>query len=189
MSRTSEGMKGLTASGVWLWRLVTPFALLLAVIVTAKPAGAQGILSGHVGVAFPLMNHTSAGGVSTTTTISDSFNILFPFGIGVKPPGSPVVLDFEFVPEVHPSDRSVTLLVHPGVIKPLPKHWAVGLRAAFEVNQSSLGFTPLVNKNFPVPNYKVRWFVEGDLPVRFSQQSSGINASSVGFALHLGLAF
>jgi hypothetical protein len=100
-----------------------------------------------------------------------------------------VLLDFEFVPEVHPSNRSVTLLVHPGVIKPLPKHWAVGLRAAFEVNQNPLGFTPLVNKSFPVPHYKVRWFVEGDLPVRFSQLSSGVSATSVGFNIHLGLAF
>lgn len=173
-------------------RLVTLFVLLPAVTVLSKSASAQDILSGHVGVAFPLVDHTSATGASNTTTISDSFNILFPFGIGVKPSGSPVVLDFEFVPEVHPSDHSVTLLVHPGVIKPLPRHWAVGLRAAFEVNQNSLGFTPLVNKSFPIPGYKVRWFVEGDLPVRFSQISNGAstpNATSVGFALHLGLAF
>ncbi len=82
--------------------------------------------------------------------------------------------------------------MHPGVIKPLPKHWAAGLRSAFEVNQNSLGFTPLVNKSFPIPGYKVRWFVEGDLPVRFSQISNGTsapNATSVGFAFHLGLAF
>jgi len=100
-----------------------------------------------------------------------------------------VVFDFEFVPEVHPSTRSVMLLVHPGVIKPLPKRWAVGVRAAFEVNQNSLGFTPLASKSFPIPHYKVRWFMEGDLPVRFSQLSGGVNATSVGFAIHLGLAF
>jgi hypothetical protein len=152
-------------------RLVTLLLLLTAVTVLSKSASAQDLLSGHIGVAFPLVNHTSATGASNTTTISDSFNILFPFGIRVKPPGSPVLFDFEFVPEVHPGDHSVTLLVHPGVIKPSPKHWAVGLRGAFEVNQNSLGFTPLVNKSFPIPGYKVRWFVEGDLPVRFSQIS------------------
>ena len=170
-------------------RQVTLVVLLLAVTVLSRFANGQDILSGHAGVAFPLVNHESGTGAPGTTTISDSFNIVFPFGIGVKPPGSPVVLDFEFVPEVHPSSRSVTLLLHPGVIKPLPKHWAVGLRAAFEVNQSSLGFTPLVNKSFPVPQSKLLWFVEGDLPVRFSQQSSGANATSVGFVIHLGLAF
>jgi hypothetical protein len=170
-------------------RLAVLFALFFAVSILSKPACAQDILGGHVGVAFPLVTHTSSDGNSTTSTISDSFNIVFPFGIGVRPPGSPVLLDFEFVPEVHLSDRSVTLLVHPGVIKPLPKHWAIGLRAAFEVNQNSLGFTPLVNKSFPIPHYKLRWFVEGDLPVRFSQLSGGANATSVGFNIHLGLAF
>jgi hypothetical protein len=171
-------------------RLPLVVALLFAGALAAKPAGAQDLLSGHVGVAFPLVSHTSADGVSSTTTISDSFNIVFPFGIGVRPSGSPVVLDFEFVPELHPATRSVTLLVHPGVIKPLPHHWAVGLRAAWEVNQSSLGFTPLVNRSFPLPHTNTRWFVEGDLPVRFSQQQpSGVNATSVGFNIHLGLAF
>ena len=170
-------------------RLVPVFGLFLAAAILPQPADAQDVLSGHVGVAFPLVSHTSADGVSTTTTISDSFNIDFPFGVGVKPPGSPVVADFEFVPEVHPANRSVTLLVHPGVIKPLPKHWAVGVRAAWEVNQSSLGFTALVNKSFPLPQVNTRWFVEGDLPVRFSQQNNGVNANSVGFNIHLGLAF
>jgi len=118
--------------------------------VLPKSASAQGILSGHVGVAFPLANYTSAAGTSSTTTINEGFNVLFPFGIGVRPSESPVVFDFEFVPEVHPSTRSVMLLVHPGVIKPLPKRWAVGVRAAFEVNQTSLGFTPLASKSFSV---------------------------------------
>jgi hypothetical protein len=165
---------------------------LLALVVTiacSKPSNAQDVLSGHVGVAFPLVTHTAANNSSDTTNLSDSFNILFPFGIGVKPIGSPVIFDFEFVPEVHPADRSVTLLVHPGVVKPLPKHWAVGLRAAFEVNQNSLGFTPLVAKSFPLPRSKTRWFVESDLPVRFSQQNTGGNATSVTFAIHTGLAF
>jgi len=174
---------------IWRKKLITPLLLFVAGAALSKPANAQDDLSGHVGVAFPLVNHTSTMGTATTTTISDSFNILFPFGVGIKPSGSPVVLDFEFVPEVHPSNRGVTLLVHPGVIKPLPKHWAVGVRAAFEVNQNSLGFTPLVARSFPVPRSKSRWFVEGDLPVRFSQVSTGANATSVAFAIHIGLAF
>jgi len=170
-------------------RLAPLFFLLLGTVALSRSADAQDTLSAHVGVAFPIVTHTSAGGVSTTTTISDSFNIAFPFGIGVTPRGSPLAVDFEFVPEVHPGNRAVTFLLHPGVIKPLPNHWAVGLRAAWEVNQSSLGFTALVNKSFPLPGFKTRWFVEGDLPVRFSQQSNGIDANSVGFNIHLGLAF
>lgn len=166
------------------------FLVLFSGMILSRPAGAQDLLSGHVGVAFPLVTHTAAEGASSTTTLSDSFNILFPFGIGVRPNGLPVVFDFEFVPEVHPGDRSVTLLVHPGVVVPLPRHFAVGVRAAFEINQKSLGFTPLVARSFPLANSKkIRWFVEGDLPVRFSQLSTGVNATSVTFALHLGLGF
>jgi len=166
------------------------FLVLFSGIVLSRSASGQDLLSGHVGVAFPLVTHATAGDASSTTTLSDSFNIIFPFGIGVRPNGFPVVFDFEFVPEVHPANRSVTLLVHPGVVLPLPRHWAVGVRAAFEINQNSLGFTPLVAKSFPLAkSKKMRWFVEGDLPVRFSQLSTGTNASSVTFSLHLGLGF
>jgi hypothetical protein len=157
----------------------------------SQSARAQDFLSGHIGVAFPIVTHSSTTG---TTTIGDSFNILFPFGVGVRPEGWPVVLDFEFVPEVHPSSRSTTLLVHPGVILPLPNDWAVGMRAAFEINQNSVGFTPLVNKSFPVTGHKFKWFVEGDLPVRFVRVNNPfparpIDSTTVGFVLHLGLAF
>jgi hypothetical protein len=169
---------------------------LAVVTVLSKSASAQDILSGHIGVATPIVTYSSSS-TTGTTTIGDTFNILFPFGIGVKPNWSPVVFDFEFVPEVHPNSRSVTMLLHPGVILPLQDGWAVGIRAAFEVNQNSVGFTPLVNKSFPVSGQKFRWFVEGDLPVRFTRTvitlpSGRVNnsdATSVGFVLHLGLAF
>jgi hypothetical protein len=163
---------------------------LSVVTVQSKSASAQDVLSGHVGVQFPIVTTSATG----TTTIGDSFNINFPFGIGVRPPGWPVLIDFEFVPEVHPSTRSTTLLVHPGVILPLSDGWAVGIRAAFEINQNSVGFTPLVNKSFAVPGHNVRWFVEADLPVRFFRVNNVFpnpptDATSVGFAVHLGLAF
>ena len=35
------------------------------------------------------------------------------------------------------------------MILPLQDGWGVGMRAAFEINQNSVGFTPLVNKKFP----------------------------------------
>jgi hypothetical protein len=95
----------------------------------------------------------------------------------------------ELVPEVHPNTRPTTFLGHPGVVMPLPDGWAVGVRAAFEVDLNSKGFTPLVIKGFPLSGTNVRWFVEGDLPVRFSQLSNGGSATSVTFALHTGLAF
>jgi hypothetical protein len=78
------------------------------------------------------------------------FNILFPFGIGVQPQSSPVIFDFEFDPTVNPSTRSDSLTLSPGVLLPLQYGWIVGMRAAFDINQNSAGFTPLVHKNFPL---------------------------------------
>jgi hypothetical protein len=180
-----------------LSRLATLSVVLLAVnVALSKSAGAQLFanaqqygyeVSGHVGIQFPLATFTSAPGASSPTTIGDHFNMNFPFGLGVKPNWSPVLVDFEFVPEVH-NTGPTTFLVHPGVIMPLPDGWAVGVRGAYEVAQNSKGFTPLVNKGFPLGS-NVQWFVEGDLPVRFTQLSNGASATSVGFAIHTGLAF
>jgi opacity protein-like surface antigen len=179
-----------------LSRLANLSVVLLVVnVALSKSAGAQLFanaqqygyeVSGHVGIQFPLATFTSAPGASSPTTIGDHFNMNFPFGLGVKPNWSPVLVDFEFVPEVH-NTGPTTFLVHPGVIMPLPDGWAVGVRGAYEVAQNSKGFTPLVNKGFPLGN--VRWFVEGDLPVRFTQLGNGASATSVGFAIHTGLAF
>src|SRR6516162_706277 len=90
-------------------------ALFTALAVLPKSAGAQDLLSGHIGVATPIVTYTASNGTSNTTTIGNSFNILFPFGIGVQPQSSPVVFDFEFDPTVNPSTRSDSLTVSPGV--------------------------------------------------------------------------
>ena len=125
-------------------------ALFAASAVLLKSAGAQDLLSGHVGVATPIVTWTGSNGTSSTTTIGNNFNILFPFGIGVQPQSSPVIFDFEFDPAVNPSTRSDTLTLSPGVLLPLQYGWIVGMRAAFDINQNSAGFTPLVHKNFPL---------------------------------------
>ena len=165
-------------------------ALFTALAVLPKSASAQDLLSGHIGVASPIVTFTGSNGTSNTTTIGNNFTLSFPFGVGVQPQGSPVVFDFEFVPETHPSTRSDTLLVNPGVILPLQDGWALGMRASFEIDQNSIGFTPLVHKNFPLfPGSRFSWFLEGDFPVRFLRLPNGADATSVGFVLHTGLAF
>jgi hypothetical protein len=63
------------------------------------------------------------------------------------------------------------------------------MRAAFEINQNSVGFTPLVNKSFPFPGSRFSWFLEGDVPVQFLRLPNGADATSVGFVLHTGLLF
>ncbi len=170
-------------------RVAAVSSLFAGLFLYSTVARAQVALSGHVGVALPLVTFANGTGVQSTTTLGDSFNIVFPFGVGLRPQGSPVVFDFELVPEVHPSTRSTTLLVHPGVILPLDNGFAVGLRAAFEIDQHALGFTPLVAKGFAIPDSHFKWFIEGDLPVRFGQTSAGNDTTSVGIVVHTGIAF
>jgi hypothetical protein len=171
-------------------RRVFATALFAASAVLLKSAGAEDLLSGHVGIATPIVTWTGSNGTSSTTTIGNNFNILFPFGIGLQPQSSPVIFDFEFDPAVNPSTRSDSLTLSPGVLLPLQYGWIVGMRAAFDIDQNSVGFTPLVHKNFPLfPGSRFSWFLEGDLPVRFLRLPNGADATSVGFLLHAGLAF
>ena len=104
---------------------VFAIALFAALAVLPKSADAQDLLSGHIGVATPIVTYTGSNGTSNTTTIGNSFDILFPFGIGVRPQFSPVIFDFEFDPVVHPSTRSDALVVQPGVILPLQDGWVL----------------------------------------------------------------
>ena len=50
-------------------------ALFTASAVLPKSAGAQDLLSGHIGVATPIVTFTGSNGTSNTTTIGNNFNI------------------------------------------------------------------------------------------------------------------
>ena len=156
--------------------------LISLVIALALPsiAAADDRIGAHVGTVFPLVSHV--GG--STSTISDQFEIGFPMGITIKP-GTDWAFDLEFVPVITRA-RSVSLTVHPGVIRKLPHSFGTGVRMAFDAPGSGWGFTPLVNRGFPVG--LVTYFVEGVMPVRFKQHA-GVNQTSVGFGLHFGVGF
>ena len=163
-----------------LWRAARA-ALGLAAVAAAAPAHADDQLGGHFGVLFPLVSH--AGG--TTTTISDDTKVGFPMGITVKT--SPDwAFDLELVPVIA-SQRFTSLTVHPGIIRALPNRFAAGLRMAFDVRQNSWGFTPLINKGFPAGHQTI--FVEGVLPIRFQEPEPGVQQTSVGFGVHIGVGF
>ena len=167
------------------WRVMT---LVAIVFLFAHPqrAAAQNSIGGHVGVAFPLV--TRADG--RTTTLGDNFTTAFPMGITVKRDGSKMAFDLELVPAIQDRPRKVNLTVHPGLIWDLGGNWAGGIRAAFDVNQTSWGFTPLIARGFPISGHKNnKVFIEFDLPVRFQKPSIGNNVTAVTFAIHLGTAF
>jgi hypothetical protein len=168
------------------------FYFALALLVTAMlgtdaPAavGQTGV-AGHIGFVLPLVTYSDGA----TTTIADGFSIGFPAGITIKGPGR-LAFDMEFVPSIQKSPRSVSLTVHPGFVEALGRGFAVGVRAAFVVDSSTYGFTPLVNKSWPVkkPGLLKAYFIEADLPVRFDRPTGGPATTPVSFAMHFGVGF
>ena len=155
--------------------------LLLCASFLAVPSFADDRLGGHFGVVFPLITNTDGN----TTDITDHVSVGFPTGITVKRSDT-FAFDLELVPAI--DDSHVSLTVHPGVIWGLHDHWAAGLRAAFDVNQDSYGFTPLINKGFPRGNGSA-FFVEGVLPVRFQRNGAGDRVTSIGLGVHFGIGF
>jgi len=159
-------------------------ALLVAAVGMPLHVSAQDRLGGHFGAVFPLVTHVSG----ETTTIGDDFKIGFPTGITVKL-DSAWAFDLELVPVIQNDPLFTSLTVHPGIIHSLPNAFAAGVRMAFDVNQPSWGFTPLLNRAFPVPGHQYAYFLEGVVPIRFQAKPSGGNRTSVGFAVHIGVGF
>jgi hypothetical protein len=145
-------------------------------------------LGGHIGFVLPLV--TQSGG--QTTSLADQPAVGFPVGITVKGSGR-TAFDLEFVPQYNATgQRLTTLTIHPGLIYSLGHGYAVGLRAAFVVDNPTVGFTPLVNKSWPIKHnnslFKA-YFVEADLPVRFTRPVGAPATNAVTFAMHFGVAF
>jgi hypothetical protein len=159
-------------------RIVTA---LFVVLTGASAAAAQDRVGGHFGAVLPLVSH----GGGSTSTIADQFEIGFPTGISVKTP-TDWAFDLELVPTITRA-RTVSLTVHPGVIRKLPNSLGAGARMAFDVRGSAWGFTPLINRGFPVG--AMTYFVEAVAPIRFKQVGGGVNQTSIGFGLHFGVGF
>jgi len=161
-------------------------AIGMALLIGAVPgAKAQDTLGGHIGFVLPLVTH--AGG--QTTNLGDNFSIGFPMGITVKGQGH-LAFDLELVPAIQNSPRQVNLTVHPGLVYGLGHNFGVGARLAFDINSSQFGFTPLVNKSWPIKNSFFKgYFAEADLPVRFNRPTGGPATNPVTFAVHFGVQF
>jgi hypothetical protein len=168
-------------------------ALATALAGTAPLAQAQEqeqkgpTLGGHIGFVLPLVTDTSG----KVTNLGDAPAVGFPVGITIKDSGR-LAFDLEFVPQINTTGtRQTTLTVHPGLIYGLGHGWAVGGRLAFNVNDPTWGFTPLVNKSWPIKNHGLfkAYFVEADLPVRFSRPVKAPATDAVTFATHFGVAF
>ena len=146
-------------------------------------SAAQNQVGGHFGLVLPLA--TRANG--STTTISDDFVIGFPTGITVKT-GQRVAFDLELVPVIQNKPLHVDLTVHPGVIVSVADRLSAGLRMAFDVNRPSWGFTPLINRSFPLSG-STSVFGELVVPIRFQTNAVGSEFTSIGVGIHVGVGF
>ena len=158
--------------------------LLVAVLGLPLSAHAEDRLGGHFGILFPLVSHADGA----TTNIGNDFKLGFPMGVTVKM-AADWAFDLELVPVIKKDPLFTSLTVHPGIIHSLRNRYAAGLRMAFDVNQASWGFTPLLNRSFPVKDRPYAYFVEGVLPIRFQASASGGNTTSIGLGVHVGLGF
>ena len=174
--------------------LATTLAGRASLAQEQAPAPAQAqeqkgpTLGGHIGFVLPLV--TRSGG--QTTSLADQPAVGFPVGITVKGSGR-TAFDLELVPQINTTGtRITTLTVHPGLIYSLGHGYAVGGRLAFVVDNPTWGFTPLVNKSWPIKHnnslFKA-YFVEADLPVRFNRPVGAPATNAVTFAMHFGVAF
>ncbi len=165
-------------------------AVALMMFVAAVPAATaqSGItVGGHVGFVIPWVTHANGD----TTTFFDNPGVGFPLGVTFKGQGH-MALDLEMVPSVNSNPHSVTLTIDPGLVWSVSHGVGVGLRAAFDVNSSRVGFIPLINKSWKFKDqshFFKAYFVEADLPVKFDRPTGGPATNSVTFATHFGLGF
>lgn len=135
-------------------------------------------LGGHFGVVLPLATWEQG---KEPVSFGDNAVVGFPMGITIKK-SERLAFDLEFVPTI--DDHTVHLTVHPGVLYGLGHDFTAGLRMAFDIDQGSWGFTPLINRKLFDVTESSHMFVEVPLPIRIKEDSVAVTA-----AMHVGLAF
>jgi len=176
-------------------RIVSILLIVLIWFDLAPVARAQVTVGGHVGFVIPWVTH----GGGTTTSQFDEYNIGFPIGITFKGQGR-FAVDLEMIPFVNQTHTN-NFVVDPGLLYTVnpdsPRPVTLGLRAAFTVDSSQVGFIPLLHVDNPLgPAPFIQqsglfksYFFEVDLPVQFSRPHGGPATNSVTFATHFGLGF
>lgn len=173
--------------------VVTTLAAAVAVPAVSQMPSTEGLmgrrpsstrLGGHVGVVVPSIRRAQG----TTTDLTDRFIFGFPVGLTVKPRG-PLAVDFEFIPTFNTGDDLV-VTIHPGVLHAFARHYAVGVRAAYDAGSTneSLGFTALLARGFTLTR-GLGWFAELDVPVRWNRPDDAPSFTSIALAAHLGVNF
>ena len=165
-------------------RLLVLAAIVAIVLAGGAPAVcAQDTLGAHIGFVLPLV--TRADG--QTTGLTDGVSVGFPLGVTFIKGNARMVYDLELVPSIQNTPRRTALTIHPGVVWRLGRY-GLGIRAAFDVNSASYGFTPLFNRSWALDKSVFRsWFIEGVMPVRFNRPTGGLRSTPVSLGVHVGL--
>lgn len=142
----------------------------------------------HIGIVQPLIFIQE--GEVTDLLDYDVYSMGFPIGISLATPGK-AIIDIEVVPFVAAAlefreNYEVHLLYHPGILYPLGSGFTLGLRLAFESGKGQFGFTPLINKSFPITK-NTKFFLEIVAPGRFGPNEKTPYTQI--FGLHAGVAF
>jgi hypothetical protein len=142
----------------------------------------------HIGIVQPLISIQK--GEVTNLLDYDVYSVGFPIGISLATPGK-AIIDMEVVPFVAAAlelreNFEVHILYHPGILYPLGSGFTLGLRLAFESGKGQFGFTPLINKSFPI-NKHSKFFLEIVAPGRFGPNEKTPYTQI--FGLHAGVAF
>jgi hypothetical protein len=170
-------------------RPVTALAIWIVAFVSLTAFGpaaeAQVTVGGHIGASLPIVTTTTFG----TFDLGDDFSIGFPMGITLRGTGS-MAFDLELLPTIETTPRLTPLTIHPGLIWDIGNDFGAGVRAAFEVSSSRVGFTPLLSHSWPTSHSLFSAYVlEFRVPVRFNRPTFGPGSSSVAFEVVGSVSF
>jgi hypothetical protein len=171
------------------WIILAALAVTLAGSVPLAQAQEGKTVGGHIGVVVPLVTHT---GGQTINDVADQFSIGMPVGVTVKGNGR-LAFDLELDPFINTAPtRQTTVTIHPGLVWNLGHGWGAGGRVAFDITTADWGVTPLVNHSWQLTGetgFFKTYFIEADVPVRFSRPTGLPASNAVSFAIHAGLGF
>lgn len=135
---------------------------------------------------FGMMTMLATRAQGQTTTLADDTMTGYPFGVLVM--RGRVMFDFELMPMVQQKPQRVELNVAPGILVDMSPRVTLGVRAAFEVKSSAIGFTPLFHYNWAKKG-STALFTETVFPVRFRQDAAGKTFPTVGIGIAIGMYF
>ena len=161
-----------------------PLALVAVVVLWTSEAGAQDhSVGGHVGVAVPVFSHAQGN----TTMMTEDFAVTVPIGVVFRKTSS-VPIDVAVSPTLLKNGR-VIFGVGVGTAHGIGHGLAAGMSMFVDVSNRAWGLAPALDR--VLLHMDGGRLLLGDLfvPVGFYKDTKGVGYTSIGVAMHLGIAF